>query len=187
MLQIFIFLSLWTLVHGVVLAVVTTTVSTGAISAAATSFPTSLIPQSACIFTSTLDVSSNTVSVCECSSTIIAGISLAVSGSSTTSYCALGGPVPTGFSQVSATDDQPLPTLYANSTSCSSSPATQSGAAIVGTNASITTSKSPFTTLTGTHSKTSAPASATGSGAFKNGMGMCLGLLATTLVAVFLL
>lgn len=39
-----------------------------------------------------------------------AGINFAVSGAVTTSYCALGSPVPKGYTQISATNGQPITT-----------------------------------------------------------------------------
>jgi hypothetical protein len=52
---------------------------------------------------------------CQCGTTQ-AGINFAVSGAVTTSYCALGSPVPKGYTQIPATNGQPITTPSPKST-----------------------------------------------------------------------
>lgn len=105
----------------------------------------------------------------------------AVSGISTTSYCALGGPAPTGFSQLPAIS---LPPLFEKAPNCSNGGDVNTLNMSSGKAAMTTSAGDPLVTLTGQIKPT---VSTTGSGALKHGVAVCLGLMVTTLVAVFLL
>lgn len=182
MLRIFRLVSLWTSVLAVVVSsTIATTVPViiTTVTPATTSSPSQTIAQSDCFFTTLPEVGGKIASVCSCGPSNIPGINLAVSGSATTSYCALGGPVQSGYSQVHALDGQPFPTAAAmNSTN---------GPSL--TVASSATSKHLPTNLTTFAITTVATMTAeeTGSGTYRHGAAVCFGLISTALVAILML
>lgn len=101
----------------------------------ATQAPTHSPSMTSCIFTTTVPGSllismglTDVQSYCTCGETM-AGINFAISGTSTTKYCALGGPIPTGFSQIGADNGHPVTPPWQVASKSSAAVASSSAAA----------------------------------------------------------